>query len=219
MRKMKAAELVLDFDLYPRNNVDSHNVHTIMDAMALGVKMPPVVICKRTKRVADGFHRVRAALRCDPNAEVEVVEKVYRSDAEFFLDAMRYNAHHGAKLDPCDRTRCTIIADRLSIPLDKLAGALHMPTDKLGDLKATRTATSTGGLSIPLKRTVQHMAGQMLTKAQVAANSGLSGMNQQFYVNQIISLIENGMLNKEDAKLFERLAKLRELLDDVLAVA
>jgi hypothetical protein len=219
VKRLKAIELVLDFDLYPRNNVDSHNVRGIIDAMEAGITLPPVVICKRTKRVADGFHRVRAVLQRDQEGEVDVVEKVYKTDAEFFLDAMRYNAHHGARLDPCDRTRCTIIAERLSIPLDQVAGALHMPTDKLGELKVARTATSTSGLSVPLKRTIQHMAGHRLTKSQVEANSGLSGMNQQFYANQLISLIENGLLDKEDEKLFERLAKLRELLDEVLAVA
>ena len=216
MKQVKAASLVLDFDLYPRNNVDSHNVRGIIDAMEAGTELPPVIIEKKTRRVVDGFHRTRAVLQRDPEGEITIVEKVYHSDKELFLDAMRYNAAHGARLDPCDRTRCTLIAERLSIPIDSVAGALNMPVDKLAGLRETRTATVRGGLSIPLKRTIAHMAGRQLSKAQASANDGLSGMNQSFYVNQIISLIETGLLNKDDEKLMERLTRLYELLDGLL---
>lgn len=216
MKIVKAAELVLDFDLYPRNNLDAHNIRSICDAMDLGETMPAVVICRKSRRVVDGFHRVRAALRRDPDSSIEVIEKTYQNDRELFEDAMRYNGSHGARLDPCDRTRCVIIAERLSIPIERVAGALHMSVEKLGALRETRTATS-GGLLIPIKRTIEHMAGRKLTKAQSEANDGLSGMNQQFYVNQLISLIETGLLDKRDERLIVRLTRLQELLDGVLA--
>ena len=216
MRNVKAATLVLDFDLYPRNNIDAHNVRCIVDAMEAGEEMPPIIIDRKSKRVVDGFHRVRAAIRRDENAEVTVIEKTYKGEGDIFLDAMRYNATHGARLDPCDRTRCTIIAERLSIPLDAVAGALHMPVDKLGGLQDHRTASIAGGNLIPLKRTILHMEGRRLTKAQNEVNDKLSGMNQAFYVKQVIMLIENGLLDKEDEKLMERLERLDELLDGVL---
>lgn len=218
MRKYKAAELVIDYELYPRNNVDAGNVKTIADAIVAGVELPPVVICKKSKRVVDGVHRVKAYLRVlGDDATIEVVEKSYKNDGELFLDAVRYNGGHGAKLDPCDRTRCTIIAERLSIPLDKVAGALNMPADKLGSLRADRTAT-TGSLTIPLKRTVLHFAGKELNKRQAEANERLSGMNQQFYANQLIELIESKMLDTSDDGLLERLRVLNGLLDELLSV-
>lgn len=217
MRKLKAAELVLDFDLYPRNNVDTHNVKNLSDALVAGMELPPVIIDRKSKRVIDGFHRVKAHLRVyGDDCEIEVIEKAYKDDAEMFLDAMRYNASHGAKLDSCDRTRCTIIAERLSIPLEAVAGALHMPVANLGELKADRTATA-GGLSVALKRTIRGFAGRKLTKRQVVANDKLSGMNQSFYANQLIELLEAGMLDVEDEKLIERLRLLHGLLDGVLA--
>ena len=217
MRKMKASELVLDFDLYPRNNVDTHNVRSIIDAMEQGIELPPIVIDKKSKRVIDGFHRTRAAVRHGgPDAEIKVVEKSYANDGEMFLDAMRYNASHGARLDPCDRARCTIIAEQLSIPLDAVAGALNMSLDKLGTLHDTRTAKGKGGLTIPLKRTNQHMAGRKLNPVQEAANARSSGMNQVFYANQLIDLIESKLLRTDDDKLTERLQVLHGLLDELL---
>jgi hypothetical protein len=218
VRKMKAAELVLDFEIYPRNNVDGKHVRDIADARAAGVEMPPVIVEKKSHRVVDGFHRVKGEiLFAGEDASVLVIEKTYRDEAALFLEAMSLNAAHGAKLDPCDRTRCAIIAERLSIPLDQVAGALHMPADKLGALRANRTATSPGGMTIPIKRTIRSHAGKRLTRRQVAANEKLSGMNQQFYANQLIELIEADLLDKDDQILTERLRVLHGLLGEVLA--
>lgn len=217
MREMKAAELVIDYTLYPRNNVDALNKRQIVEAIKEGERMPPVVIDKKSKRVVDGVHRTLGYLEVDENSNIDVIEKTFKNDAAMFLEAMRLNAHHGARLDPCDRTHCLIVATKLKISLDAVAGALHVPIEKLGRLQDTRMAKTRGGLSIPLKRTMSHMAGRRLTKQQVNANERSSGMNQSFYPNQIIDLIENDLLDKEDEKLLERLQHLHGLLDTLLA--
>ena len=184
MRKMKAIEVILDFDLYPRNNLDAFNIRNLVEALELGVELPPIVIDKKSKRAVDGFHRVRAAIRYGGDlAEITVIEKSYKNDAEMFLDAMKYNADHGAKLDQADRVHCIIVAERLKISPEAVAGALHIPVDKVGALANDRIATC-GSLRIPLTRTNRHMAGRRLSKKQRAANERSSGMNQQFYVNQ-----------------------------------
>lgn len=216
MRNMKAAGLILDFDLYPRHDVDNHNIRCIVTAIEAGETMPPVVIDKKSKRVIDGFHRIKATLRTDGDATIAVIEKSYKNDAAMFIDAMRLNANHGAKLDSHDRAHCCIVAERLKIPMDAVAGALHMPKEKLGGLRVCRTAKDSSGQAVPLKRTMQHMAGQKLTRPQVAANERSSGMNQVFYANQIIDLIESKSLDRNDDKLLERLRHLHGLLDSLL---
>lgn len=217
MKRFKIAELILDFDLYPRNNVDSHNVTAMVDALSAGIELPPVIIDRKSRRVVDGFHRIRAHRRFHgKDAEVYVVEKSYATDAEIFLDAARYNAAHGAKLDPCDRAHCIIIAERLQIPYAEIAGALHMPLDRVKSLRQTRVAKGSDGLSIPLKRTVAGFHGRRLTKRQQVANNKLSGMSQSFYANQLIELIESEMLDLEDENLIDRLRKLHDLLESVL---
>ena len=216
MRKMKAADILLDYTLHPRNNVDAHNVRSICDALEAGETMPPVIIERKSKRVVDGIHRVLAFLRRDPESVIDVIEKDYKNDGEMFLDAIKYNATHGARLDPCDRVHCVHTAERLHVPLDKVAGALHTSPEKLGDLRTYRTAIGSGGLHIPLKRTFQHMAGKRLNKAQVKVNERSSGMNQSFYANQLIDLIESELLDKQDEKLYERLRHLHGLLESLL---
>ena len=93
MKKLKAAEIVLDFGLYLRKNFDAANVASIVSAMGAGVEMPAVVIDRASKRCVDGFHRVQAAIQLHgDDAEIQVIEKDYPSEKEMFLDAMRYNA-------------------------------------------------------------------------------------------------------------------------------
>lgn len=68
---------------------------------------------------------------------------------------------------------------------------------------------------VPLKKTIQHMAGKTLTTGQQKANEKLSGMNQSFYVNQVILLIENGLIDEKE-NLYERLRILQKLLNGLL---
>ena len=60
------------------------------------------------------------------------------------------------------------------------------------------------------------MAGKKLSKPQEAANRKLSGMNQVFYVNQLITLIEADLLDKENDELLAKLQQLQVLLDGLL---
>lgn len=215
MRTRKAAELNCDQTLYPRRNLDSHNVAALVDAINEKHTLPPIVIDKKTLKVADGFHRVKAVLQIDPNGEIECIEKNYRNDGDFFEDAVRLNATHGAKLDPSDRVRCCIVAKRLSIPIDTMAGILHMPPEKLGKLSNRTASNGSGKLTIALKNTFGHKRGQRLNKRQQEVNERSTGLNQLTYVNQLIDMIEADLLDKSNANLIHGLIKLRDMLDDM----
>lgn len=221
MRKLKLAELVLDFDVYPRSSIDTHHAGEMSRAVEAGAILPPIVTCKKSKRIVDGFHRQRVYSRLHGDEyEVEVIEKNYKTDAELFLDAIRYNAHHGLKMDTHDKTHCILRAKELKVDASLLAGVLCVDPKRIGELTTNRTAT-TGKLHVPvaIKRTIGHMAGRQLTKPQVEANDKLSGMSQQFYVNQLVTLIESSLLDTSDEDLMERLKHLGELIAGLEVVA
>jgi hypothetical protein len=215
---MKVASLILDFELYPRNNIDSGNVTSLCDAIAAEIALPPVIVEKRTKKVVDGFHRVKAYLRMlDDDAECFVVEKNYASDKELFKDAMRCNARHGARLDPCDRAHCVIVGERLQITREEMAEALSIKVDKLASIRETRTAYSSSGHPLPIKNTIRQFHGKRLTRQQERVNEKLSGMRPSFYANQLIMLIEADLLDVDDEHLMATLRKLHGLLEEELA--
>ena len=212
MRKMKLSEMVLDFDFYPRASINTHHVSEMARAAANGATFPPIVIDKKSKRIADGFHRHRVFSRLlGVDGLVDVIEKSYRNEKELFLDAIRFNAHHGLKMDTHDTCHAIHLAEKLGIDDSLIAGALTVDPKYVGELRVDRSATS-GGLFVPLKRTIRHMAGKKLTKQQSAANDRLSGMEQIFYCNQVITLIESDLLDTSNADLMERLAHLGELI-------
>ena len=208
---MKLAELVLDYDVYPRPSLDSTHVSAMLEALESDAEFPALIACEKTKRVVDGFHRIRAFERAGID-EHTVELRRYASDAELVADAIRLNVTHGRRLTPYDRARCLLLAEKFGIDDKTVANAMNMTLERLGEIRSTRFATTKDG-PIALKRTIRHMAGRKLNKRQVEANRRLSGMNAVFYVNQIIELLEADLLNMDDERLAERLTKLHGLLD------
>ena len=219
MITMKCSELVLDFDLYPRAQIDSQHVASIGEAEEAGVELPPIVADKKSKRVTDGFHRVRSRVRRDgPDAEISVVLKSYQTEKEMFLDALRYNASHGRKLSPYDRAHSILLAGNMGLDAASVATAMAMTVEKVEGLVTSKSAKC-GSRSVPIKRTIGHMAGKRLSKPQVEANKKLGGMNQLFYVNQLVTLIESDLLDLENEDLMETIKRLCKLLDGLLVAA
>lgn len=231
MKKINVAEIILDYDLYPRSKVDSQHVGYMIEAMKAGVKLPPVVIDLETKKATDGFHRITGYRRHYGNDHmVNVIVKKYASEQEMFLDAIKYNADHGRMLTTEDRVRCAIKAGELHIPDDELATVLQITMDKLGTLKVDRVAKevipvpSTRGKKkvvtygkrlVPLKHGLPHLAGKTLTEKQKVAHDKFQGTNQSFCVNQVINLIEGDLLDRNNGGLIERLKYLGDLISNL----
>lgn len=214
--KLKVCELVKDFNLYPRGKVDTVHVRDLKRLVEDGVELPPLVIDDPSLRIVDGWHRSTVYEQLyGPEYEIECLAKHYGSEAELFEDAMRYAEQCVAHLDTFDRTRCIVIGERLGLSVEQIAGALRMTVDAVGELKNERVGTmrvDSQRVPLPLKRTIKHMAGRTLNQEQVEANEKLSGMQQVFYANQLIMLIETGMLKMDDDNLMGRLQHLGKLI-------
>jgi hypothetical protein len=125
MRKMKCSSLVQDMSVYPRTSVDWSHVEMIEQALEAGAELPPLVICRKSRRVVDGMHRLNALIRqYGADHPVDVLEKNYGSDRELFLDSIRFNAKHGAPLTRSDRRHCALVCDQVGATSRDLAGAL-----------------------------------------------------------------------------------------------
>jgi hypothetical protein len=220
MKQHKLAELIFDFSVYPRVTVDEHHMGYMREAVVAGATMPPVVVCKKTLRIVDGFHRVKVYLALyGPEHEIEVLEKSYSSDAELLIDSIRYNASHGRTLSRYDRVHCILLAEKLEIANTDAAAALGLTGDTYDELRAGRVGrvlmADKKSEEVPLKATIRHMAGKKLTRAQLEVNRHLGGMNQLFYVNQLTQLIESDLLDTGNRQLMEGLRRLGSLIRDL----
>ena len=136
MLKCKVGELKHCRELYPRRDVDPDHVDRLVDAIEAGAELPPIIVCRRTLRMADGNHRAAAiSRRYGPDHEVTCIEKDYKNDAAFFLDAIHLNGAHGLLLGPRDRQWVMEVADELKIDFQRVAGALRMTPDAAATLR------------------------------------------------------------------------------------
>ena len=214
--RLKVGELILDMELYPRGEIDGTRIGHLRDALNAGESLDPITADKTSKKVSDGFHRTKLYLRdFGGDYKVDVFLKDYATEAELLTDAARLNARHGKPLNRHDKVRCLLLAEKLGVPADEMAAALSMTVDAAGELRTERVGklkTNGREADVPLKRTFRHLAGKRLTKGQAEANRRSSGMNAVFYVNQVIDMLENDLLDPEDDRVIQRLTTLKELL-------
>jgi len=228
MEKININSLILDYSLYPRTKIDDQHVSYMLEVLKTNMELPPIVVDKKSLRIIDGFHRYTARRRFhklnkdnDSLIFIDAIMKSYKSEAEMFADAMRLNSSHGRMLTQYDRAHCIIKAEELGLTVNVTTEALSITCNKYDELKVghigkLHISPHLAAESIPLKRTIRYKAGKKLTTKQVEVNKMLSGMNQSFYVNQIIMLIESDLLDVNNKNLMERLEKLSGLLEKVL---
>jgi hypothetical protein len=92
----KIANLLFDWNLYPRKALDNQTVRSYAKALKTGSNFPPIKVglFKGEKIVVDGFHRThsRILLKID---YVECAELTFDSEAELFAEAVKSNSAHG----------------------------------------------------------------------------------------------------------------------------
>jgi len=220
--KMKLSDLVLDFDMYLRGDINHQNVTYMKEAQEAGAEFPPILVDKKTKKVVDGFARYTKDKQLyGLDCEVECEVRSFKNEGEMAREAMIINSKHGNRLTKQDYVRCILIGEERGLTLKQISFALNISLAGLKNLKTGRIcpipSISPTGQSIPIKQTIKHMAGKVLNKEQVRANDKLSGMNQNFYVRQVIILIDSDLLNLEDERLMSDLEELYEKLTGVLS--
>lgn len=210
---VKVADLVLDFELYPRRDVSSTHVTDICDAILAGNVMPAIVICRKSKRVLDGFHRVRAHNRLG----IKVIRAVlvdFQTEREMFQFAISASASHGLRYDKYDKAHILSIAGRLGIPERDVAKALGMEVTRLQKIMDERMAVAPGGDRVVLKKALVDagLVGTKLTKAQAEFNRGALGNSGLTYIHQLIGLIKIGCLDLQNEEVKAAFAELVALL-------
>lgn len=213
---MKVSELLLDYELYPREKIESFNVSQMAESLSLGHQLPPIIVDRKSLRVIDGFHRVRAYQKVHGlDAEIPVELRDYKNEKEMFFDATHLNANHGRQLSPYDRARCIVKAEALKIKPEVISSMLNMSLERIGEMKADRFATYQMKPQA-LKRTTAHLAGKDLTFEQAEYNIKAGGMHQTFYINQVIAMLEADTVNWENPKVVNGFKKLYELLNKAM---
>lgn len=223
-KKLKAIELVFDWNLWPRyeaEDLDSTNLKRMKDALRAGIKLPPVLINKKDYRIVDGFHRTKAALSVfGDGAEIDAEIKDFQNDAEMFLESARLNSIHGLPLSPQDRVHVIIRARRYKIPIPIVAEVLGMDKEKVMSFLESRRAYTKEGESIPLPSGASSLAGKTMSKGQEELVKGINGMKASSNAKILLNELKAGVFIINDnfiVTLRELNNKITEILEGVAA--
>lgn len=230
MRTSKAqpiplATLVEDLSIYPRHRIDDVHVGALADALEAGAVLPPVVAEAKSKRIVDGWHRVRAYRRVlGAEGVIDVELREYKTDAEVLLDAVALNASHGRRLDRVDQVRIVAMGEAVGIADSRLAVAMSITPDKIMKLRIRIAEAPTanaeavpGTLKIALKRPARHLSGEILTEEQVAAHAAAPGTSYLLVAHQLRDGLRYGLADRADDRLREALGELGEVIGEWLA--
>lgn len=219
IKQVKISTLVLDYSIYPRQHLNTYHVEELIEAMKAGVIFPPVKADKNTLKVVDGWHRIEATrkyLGDKAKINTELVE--YSSEAEMFQDAIRLNASQGQSLSTMDEAHCLSKAEEFHLEQAVIATLLNITTDRAKEIVSNRLAISDEG-SVVLKGSTAHFAGKTMTKEQENYNQKAGGLNQSFYINQVIAMVESDSVDWDDSRVVSGLKKLEKLLESSLKAA
>ena len=236
----KITDLVLDFNIYPRGSVDSTHKSHIVQALLANEPVAPLEVTDEPRpRIVDGFHR-HGAFRTVKAGKVPCIQRHYKDEAEMIRASMEFNKAHGLPLSKYDRLVALEKGLSFGLTVDSIAAALGMKGVALEKMSQGRTAVLFGkgetlaerpkpeqapaattvsgkgkrarSAHVILKPSVLHLAGKQITPAQAKAVETLGGNNATFYVNQIITILENGLVDKANKMFAERIKYLRKLL-------
>jgi ParB-like chromosome segregation protein Spo0J len=217
-RRVPAASLVEDYDIYPRFAVNPHHVRRIADAFLAGVAMPPLLVEAGTLRLVDGFHRRRAALKAfGQDATVEVDERTYDDEAELVAEVIAANAGHGQPVSAAEMGRCLLLARKAGLDDLRIARCLNMTQIQLKNIEQRKIAFDEDGGQVPVKWTAGHLAQRVMSDRQQEGSRRAIGHAPLVYVNQVINVVENDLVDWNNTRLVEGLIRLHELLGAALS--
>lgn len=211
---IKAAELIWDTTIYPRQSVSSHHIGMLADALRAGEHLPPIVIESKTKRIVDGVNRWNAYRKVFGDAcEIECDPHDYVDDRALFLDAIQLNTAHGLSLAQCEKTKCALTLESMGVAREEIMQVLRVTAETFDRLTAQTAFRVSDGGRIPLKVPMRRLSGKTLTKKQEETNRYVGGMRPLYYVNCVVGLLESGVCDDGTSELSDALSRLRELLN------
>ena len=218
-KKLKAIELVFDWNLWPRQSIgtlDSTNLRQMKESLRAGFHLPPVVVNKADLRIIDGFHRTKAVLSVfGDDAKIEADLQEYADDAAMVLAAGALNAAQGLKLSPKDRAHFILKCRKLKIPPAAIASVLRIDEIRMKEFIAKRSAKTSGGEIIPLAAGARALAGKELTAVQEHFARTANGCLPEMYASMLLNALNAEALVLSD-KTLSILGKLRDAIDLIL---
>jgi len=128
----KIANLLFDWNIYPRKEVDHQIVRTYAKALKSGSIFPPIKVglLNGEKIVVDGFHRVesRILLKID---YIDCAMLSFQSEAELFAEAVRLNSAHGKSFTDIEVKTSIRRLQKYKFDVKDIIAIIHVPASEI----------------------------------------------------------------------------------------
>ncbi|MFW6174001.1 MAG: ParB N-terminal domain-containing protein [Elusimicrobiota bacterium] len=231
--KVKIDEIYFDEELYPRSAYNWQTGYIYSQSMKAGAKFPPITIAlyKGTKYLVDGKHRLEA-YKINKKKEIEAVIYTGWNRKKIFLEAVKANIAHGRNLSPYERRRIGLKLKEMNLSKKDISKLIQVPQDKLQNFIGERLINSVTGKEQSIEETERNSKeiGQAILKSGVKHYAGTTvdypeyqkiqesqkdfhSNSQEYLIKELISLIEEGLLDLENQRIVELITKLKSLLE------
>lgn len=208
IKTLPIGELVEDYRLYPRAEVDGATVEQFREALRAGAKFPPIRVCAKTYRIIDGFHRKTAYEREKATHVLCALEDV-ADDRDLFRRAAQANAGHGRRYSVDDYATAVRLAKRLGLTREQISADLFLPLDRVERLERI----SAGRGHEPLKRNLPCAGG----KSSRPVEKSMDTISQLTWATSLLRCIREGHVNERSEELRSQLEELSEVLGEYLS--
>jgi hypothetical protein len=189
-KKIPIVKVKIDESVLPRHTLNEQYVGKLALALRFGT-LPPPIVEARTFRIVDGRHTLEAHKRLGMKT-IDVVEKVYKDDADLFADAIRRNASHGLPLSSYDIRIAVVRLQDYGWTKEAIGEVVRVPVDQVEKV-GLQVVHDESGQPIPLKMGLAYLRDRRLSPEQIKAHARYSGDKAIFHIRQIAMLIDNDM--------------------------
>jgi ParB-like nuclease family protein len=211
--------VLIDENLYPRNQVYWKHTQSLMSAIRTGSILPPIVVGKRNGRyvIIDGRHRYKAHRNLKKKKIAAMV--THLEEARWFAEAVRLNTSHGHGLSYQEKIAASMILKRDNYPPAEIARIVHIPLEKLEQVIQERGAwvsrsdirpvVAKAPMATEAKRRgrqwFEHAAAEGLEEEQKI----LSGASFEQLAQEILILLADDHLDPEDDDIVQLINRLQ----------
>jgi hypothetical protein len=210
IRTIPINELVEDYRLYPRSEVDGATVEQFREALRAGAKFPPIRVCSKTLRIIDGFHR-KTAYRREKATHVLCALEEVQDDIDLFRRAAAANASHGRRYSVDDYATAVRLAKRLGLTREQISSDLLLPLDRVEKLERISAGR---GAPAPLERNVPKPKPEKPSKL---VEKSMDTISQLTWTTSLLRCIREGRVNEKSEELHARLEELSVVLGEYLS--
>jgi len=132
IKLVKIADLLFDWDIYPRKEVDKQVVRAYAKALKTGSIFPPIKVglFKGQKIIVDGFHRADSRILLNI-AYIECSILPFQSEAELFAEAVRLNSSHGKTFTEVEMRASIRRLQKYKFDVKDIVSIVHMPASEI----------------------------------------------------------------------------------------